>query len=97
MHLCVAGWLKDQKVGYVTQFPSPKCGDNHVGVVLYKDPVDVSSKYDAYCYRVQGRTAQTASSQTLHLYCSPKTSFFVTMFIWICSFRVWVEKTNTLC
>uniref|UniRef100_A0A3B3BDQ0 Stabilin 1 n=1 Tax=Oryzias melastigma TaxID=30732 RepID=A0A3B3BDQ0_ORYME len=53
MHLCVAGWLKDQKVGYVTQFPSPKCGDNHVGVVLYKDPVDVSSKYDAYCYRVQ--------------------------------------------
>lgn len=54
MHLCVAGWIKGQRVGYVTQYPSPKCGDNHVGVVLYKDPVDVSNKYDAYCYRLQG-------------------------------------------
>uniref|UniRef100_A0A3P9J021 Stabilin 1 n=1 Tax=Oryzias latipes TaxID=8090 RepID=A0A3P9J021_ORYLA len=53
MHLCVAGWIKGQRVGYVTQYPSPKCGDNHVGVVLYKDPVDVSNKYDAYCYRLQ--------------------------------------------
>ncbi|KAM6979761.1 stabilin-2-like [Aplochiton taeniatus] len=53
LHLCVAGWLVDQKVGYPTSFPSVKCGDNHVGVVLYKEPVDTSSKYDAYCYRMQ--------------------------------------------
>lgn len=53
MHLCVAGWLEGGKVGYPTRFPSVKCGDNHVGLVLYKDPVDQSSKYDAYCYRVK--------------------------------------------
>uniref|UniRef100_A0A3B4V8V2 Stabilin 1 n=1 Tax=Seriola dumerili TaxID=41447 RepID=A0A3B4V8V2_SERDU len=53
MHLCVAGWMEGGKVGYPTRFPSVKCGDNHVGLVIYKDPVDQSSKYDAYCYRVK--------------------------------------------
>ncbi|KAM3621837.1 uncharacterized protein V6R79_016723 [Siganus canaliculatus] len=53
MHLCAAGWMEGGKVGYPTRFPVVKCGNNHVGVVLYKDPVDQSSKYDAYCYRLQ--------------------------------------------
>lgn len=53
MHLCVAGWMEGGKVGYPTRFPSVRCGDNHVGVVLYRDPVDQSSKYDAYCYRLK--------------------------------------------
>ncbi|XP_070693552.1 stabilin-1 [Pempheris klunzingeri] len=53
MHLCVAGWMEGGKVGYPTQFPSAKCGDNHVGLVIYKEPVDQSSDYDAYCYRVK--------------------------------------------
>ncbi|TNN21727.1 Tumor necrosis factor-inducible gene 6 protein [Liparis tanakae] len=48
MHLCVAGWMEGGKVG---------CGDNHVGLVLYKEPVDQSSKYDAYCYRLRGTEA----------------------------------------
>uniref|UniRef100_UPI003AAEBEF8 stabilin-2-like n=1 Tax=Centroberyx gerrardi TaxID=166262 RepID=UPI003AAEBEF8 len=52
MHLCVAGWLEGGQAGYPTRFPSLKCGDNHVGVVLYKEPVDRSSRYDAYCYRL---------------------------------------------
>ncbi|XP_076027518.1 stabilin-1-like [Genypterus blacodes] len=52
MHLCVAGWMEEGKVGYPIRSPSAKCGDNHVGVVLYKQPVDNSSKYDAYCYRL---------------------------------------------
>ncbi|XP_041639647.1 stabilin-1 isoform X2 [Cheilinus undulatus] len=52
MHLCVAGWLEGGKVGYPTTFPSVRCGGNHIGVVLYKDPVDQSSNYDAYCYRL---------------------------------------------
>ncbi|XP_029908219.1 stabilin-1 isoform X3 [Myripristis murdjan] len=52
MHLCVAGWLEGGKVGYPTRFPSPKCGENHVGVVLYREPVEPSSLYDAYCHRV---------------------------------------------
>ncbi|XP_035517937.1 stabilin-1 [Morone saxatilis] len=51
MHLCVAGWMEEGKVGYPTRFPSVRCGDNHVGLVIYKEPVDQSSKYDAYCYR----------------------------------------------
>ncbi|XP_037346204.2 stabilin-1 [Pungitius pungitius] len=53
MHLCVAGWMEGGKVGYPTRFPSVRCGDNHVGLVVYKEPVDQSSKYDAYCYRLK--------------------------------------------
>lgn len=51
MHLCAAGWFEGAKVGYPIRFPSFPCGRNHVGVVQYQDPVDQSSKYDAYCYR----------------------------------------------
>lgn len=43
MQLCVAGWLEGGKVA--------RCEGNHVGLVIYKDPVDQSSKYDAYCYK----------------------------------------------
>ncbi|XP_036956541.1 stabilin-1 isoform X1 [Acanthopagrus latus] len=53
MHLCVAGWMEGGQVGYPTRFPSVRCGDNHVGLVIYKEPVDQSSKYDAYCYRLK--------------------------------------------
>ncbi|XP_049894320.1 stabilin-1 [Epinephelus moara] len=53
MHLCVAGWMEGGKVGYPTRFPSVRCGDNHVGLVIYKEPVDQNSKYDAYCYRLK--------------------------------------------
>ncbi|XP_010767766.1 stabilin-1-like, partial [Notothenia coriiceps] len=53
MHLCVAGWMEGGKVGYPTRFPSVKCGDNHVGLVIYKEPVDQSSMYDAYCFRLK--------------------------------------------
>uniref|UniRef100_A0A8D2ZQD1 Stabilin 1 n=1 Tax=Scophthalmus maximus TaxID=52904 RepID=A0A8D2ZQD1_SCOMX len=52
MHLCVAGWIEGGRVGYPTRFPSVKCGDNHVGLVMYKEPVDQGSQYDAYCYRL---------------------------------------------
>ncbi|XP_061542786.1 stabilin-1 isoform X4 [Phycodurus eques] len=58
MHLCVAGWMEGAKVGYPTRFPSMKCGENHVGVVLYKEPVDQSSTYDAYCYRISDVTCE---------------------------------------
>ncbi|KAI4884210.1 hypothetical protein NFI96_012855 [Prochilodus magdalenae] len=58
MHLCVAGWMDGKKVGYPIRFPSVKCGDNHVGVVLYKEPVDLSSTYDAYCYRMREVTCE---------------------------------------
>ncbi|XP_051550154.1 stabilin-1 isoform X1 [Myxocyprinus asiaticus] len=53
MHLCVAGWMDGKKVGYPIRFPSAKCGDNHVGIVLYKEPVNASWLYDAYCYQMR--------------------------------------------
>ncbi|KAI1892359.1 hypothetical protein AGOR_G00132550 [Albula goreensis] len=53
MHLCMAGWLEGAQVGFPTRFPSLICGNNRVGVVTYKSPVDTSSTYDAYCYRVK--------------------------------------------
>ncbi|KAJ8333358.1 hypothetical protein SKAU_G00422540 [Synaphobranchus kaupii] len=53
MHLCVAGWLDGAQVGFPTRFPSLFCGNNHVGVVTYKSPVDTSNLYDAYCYRLK--------------------------------------------
>ncbi|XP_016138166.1 LOW QUALITY PROTEIN: stabilin-1-like [Sinocyclocheilus grahami] len=52
MHLCVAGWMDGKKAGYPIRFPSAKCGDNHVGIVLYKEPVNASWPYDAYCYQM---------------------------------------------
>ncbi|KAG7278251.1 hypothetical protein CRUP_012747, partial [Coryphaenoides rupestris] len=55
MHVCIAGWLEGGRVGYPITLPSPRCGDGHVGVVLYKEPVSPSNKYDAYCYRQTGR------------------------------------------
>uniref|UniRef100_UPI0037E9B06F stabilin-1 n=1 Tax=Semicossyphus pulcher TaxID=241346 RepID=UPI0037E9B06F len=52
MHLCVAGWLEGGKAGYPTTFPTVRCGGNHVGLVMYKEPLDQNSLYDAYCYRL---------------------------------------------
>nr|XP_015202668.1 PREDICTED: stabilin-1 [Lepisosteus oculatus] len=51
-HLCTAGWIDGTRVGYPITFPSVKCGNNHVGIVEYKDPVE-SNKYDAFCFRLK--------------------------------------------
>lgn len=77
MHLCVAGWLEGGRVGYPTRFPSVRCGDNVVGIVTYKDPVDQSSKYDAYCYRVRG-TVEKDSRWNSNL-------FLYTVYTWLSS------------
>lgn len=70
MHLCVAGWIDGKKVGYPICFPSVKCGDNHVGVVQYKDP-DEKTLYDAYCYRIKG----TSWTYEINVILSLKFSF----------------------
>ncbi|KAI5093433.1 stabilin-1 precursor [Silurus meridionalis] len=57
MHLCVAGWFDGKNVGYPIRFPSAKCGDNHVGIVKYKDPEE-KSLYDAYCYSIREVTCE---------------------------------------
>lgn len=67
MHLCVAGWLDGKKVGYPIRFPSLKCGENKVGIILYKDP-DVKTPYDTYCYRVRGTSKTYALKFYVYLY-----------------------------
>ncbi|KAF5908876.1 stabilin-1-like, partial [Clarias magur] len=57
MHLCVAGWIDGEKVGYPIVYPSVKCGGNHVGIVQYKD-AEVKSPYDAFCYSVREVTCE---------------------------------------
>lgn len=50
--------MDEKKAGYPIRFPSAKCGDNHVGIVVYKEPVNASWPYDAYCYRMSGMTVR---------------------------------------
>uniref|UniRef100_A0A3P8U854 Stabilin 1 n=1 Tax=Amphiprion percula TaxID=161767 RepID=A0A3P8U854_AMPPE len=85
MHLCVAGWLDGGKVGYPTRFPSVRCGDNHVGLVMYKDPVDQSNPYDAYCYRLRGTGAAHLLTPVHYLFNTSLTPVhrLLTTYLWL--------------
>uniref|UniRef100_A0A8B9FQA7 Stabilin 2 n=1 Tax=Amazona collaria TaxID=241587 RepID=A0A8B9FQA7_9PSIT len=50
-HLCSAGWLDGQRVGYPTAFSSPNCGSGYVGIVDYGTRVNLSETWDVFCYR----------------------------------------------
>lgn len=50
-HLCAAGWLDGQRVGYPTAFSSPNCGAGYVGIVDYGRRVNLSETWDVFCYR----------------------------------------------
>uniref|UniRef100_A0A8C2STS6 Stabilin 2 n=1 Tax=Coturnix japonica TaxID=93934 RepID=A0A8C2STS6_COTJA len=50
-HLCAAGWLDGQRVGYPTAFSSPNCGAGYVGIVDYGKRVNLSETWDVFCYR----------------------------------------------
>uniref|UniRef100_A0A672US94 Stabilin 2 n=1 Tax=Strigops habroptila TaxID=2489341 RepID=A0A672US94_STRHB len=50
-HLCSAGWLEGQRVGYPTAFSSPNCGSGYVGIVDYGTRVNQSETWDVFCYR----------------------------------------------
>ncbi|RMC03028.1 hypothetical protein DUI87_20221 [Hirundo rustica rustica] len=50
-HLCSAGWLDGERVGYPTAFSSPNCGSGHVGIVDYGRRVNLSETWDVFCYR----------------------------------------------
>uniref|UniRef100_A0A803Y795 Stabilin 2 n=1 Tax=Meleagris gallopavo TaxID=9103 RepID=A0A803Y795_MELGA len=53
-HLCAAGWLDGQRVGYPTAFSSPNCGAGYVGIVDYGRRVNLSETWDVFCYREKG-------------------------------------------
>ncbi|XP_013802934.1 stabilin-2 isoform X1 [Apteryx mantelli] len=50
-HLCAAGWLDSERVGYPTAFSSPNCGAGYVGIVDYGKRVNLSETWDVFCYR----------------------------------------------
>lgn len=52
-HLCSAGWLDNQRVGYPTAYSSQNCGYGVVGIVDYGQRVNVSETWDVFCYRVK--------------------------------------------
>uniref|UniRef100_A0A6I8PPB8 Stabilin 1 n=1 Tax=Ornithorhynchus anatinus TaxID=9258 RepID=A0A6I8PPB8_ORNAN len=52
-HLCLVGWLVNGSAGYATSYPSPNCGNNHVGIVNYGVRANLLERWDAYCYRLQ--------------------------------------------
>jgi len=70
-HLCAAGWLDGQRVGYPTAFSSPNCGAGYVGIVDYGRRVNLSETWDVFCYREKGEnghlslTAKGSSSPVL--------------------------------
>lgn len=57
-HLCAAGWLDGQRVGYPTAFSSPNCGAGYVGIVDYGKRVNLSETWDVFCYREKGENGR---------------------------------------
>lgn len=55
-NLCAAGWLEKARVAYPMSFSNPKCGFGHVGIVDYGTRSNLSETWDAFCYRVNGRS-----------------------------------------
>lgn len=54
-HLCSAGWLDSERVGYPTAFSSPNCGSGYVGIVDYGRRGNLSETWDVFCYREKGK------------------------------------------
>uniref|UniRef100_A0A8C3JY96 Stabilin 2 n=1 Tax=Calidris pygmaea TaxID=425635 RepID=A0A8C3JY96_9CHAR len=50
-HLCSAGWIDSERVGYPTAFSSPNCGSGYVGIVDYGRRGNLSETWDVFCYR----------------------------------------------
>ncbi|XP_047632182.1 stabilin-1 isoform X1 [Phacochoerus africanus] len=52
-HLCLVGWLANGSAAHPVIFPTADCGEGQVGVVSLGARVNLSERWDAYCYRVQ--------------------------------------------
>lgn len=53
-HLCLTGWLANGSAAHPVVFPAADCGNGQVGVVSLGPRMNLSERWDAYCYRVQG-------------------------------------------
>lgn len=73
-HLCLVGWLANGSAAHPVVFPAADCGDGQVGVVSLGTRKNLSERWDAYCYRVQGAaTPTTFHSLVLPLPTNPPT------------------------
>uniref|UniRef100_A0A4X1VQ86 Stabilin-1 n=1 Tax=Sus scrofa TaxID=9823 RepID=A0A4X1VQ86_PIG len=52
-HLCLVGWLANGSAAHPVTFPTADCGEGQVGVVSLGARVNLSERWDAYCYREQ--------------------------------------------
>ncbi|XP_058534492.1 stabilin-1 [Ochotona princeps] len=57
-HLCLTGWLANGSAGHPVVFPADDCGNGQVGVVSLGPRMNLSERWDAYCYRVQDVSCQ---------------------------------------
>lgn len=58
-HLCLVGWLANGSAAHPVVFPAADCGDGQVGIVSLGTRKNLSERWDAYCYRVQGAATPT--------------------------------------
>lgn len=56
-HRCLVGWLANGSAAHPVVFPEADCGAGQVGVVSLGTQENLSQRWDAYCYRMQGAAA----------------------------------------
>lgn len=56
------GWLANGSAAHPVVFPAADCGDNRVGVISLGVRKNLSERWDAYCYRVQGTSTLPTSA-----------------------------------
>lgn len=58
-HLCLVGWLANGSAAHPVVFPEADCGVGQVGVISLGPRENLSERWDAYCYRMQGAATPT--------------------------------------
>lgn len=58
-HLCLVGWLANGSAAHPVVFPEADCGAGQVGIVSLGTRKNLSERWDAYCYRMQGAATPT--------------------------------------
>lgn len=56
------GWLANGSAAHPVITPAADCGNNRVGVISLGVRQNLSERWDAYCYRVQGMSLPQTSA-----------------------------------